>query len=153
MQQLDLEPGRLRLQLEVHALEEAFPACIGWHPWFRRQLRGGRRGRLEFEAGAMYVRGDDGIPTGELREPGPGPYDDCFRRVRTPIRMVWPEAVTLELRSSASCWVMFDELEDAICVEPQTGPPNALNDEPFVVAPGQPLTAEFEFSWTEHEGD
>jgi len=32
-------------------------------------------------------------------------------------------------------------------VEPQTGPPDALNIRPVVVEPGRPLTATMEWRW------
>jgi galactose mutarotase-like enzyme len=37
--------------------------------------------------------------------------------------------------------VVFDERDDAVCVEPQTHPPDALNLGPAVVVPGSPLVA------------
>ena len=46
--------------LEVHADQQSMPAQAGWHPWFLRPVS------LMFNPGAMYRRGDDGIPDGTL---------------------------------------------------------------------------------------
>jgi len=41
-----LRARTLTATITVHALIEPFPAVVGWHPWFRRQL--GRGGPLEW---------------------------------------------------------------------------------------------------------
>ncbi len=38
----------------------------------------------------------------------------------------------------------------AICVEPLSGPPDALNIAPRLVEPGKPLVGEFRFAWQEY---
>ena len=43
--------------------------------------------------------------------------------------------------------VVFDALSHAVCVEPQSGPPDALRLTPVVVEPGLPLVAEATFRW------
>ena len=45
-------------------------------------------------------------------------------------------------------WVVFTERADALCVEPQTAPPDDLNHDPFVVEPDRPLVAECSFCWS-----
>ena len=50
----------------------AMPAEIGWHPWFVKPEP------LSFRPASMYARDDEGIPSGELVPPPPGPWDDCF---------------------------------------------------------------------------
>ena len=45
-----------------------------------------------------------------------------------------------------------DQPEHTVCVEPQTGPPDALNLEPVVVTPDRPLTAAMTWSWAELTG-
>ena len=70
----------LTTEIAVHALAESFPAVVGWHPWFRREL--GVGGPLEWSmpATARLVRGDDHLPTGELApfDASDGPFDDAF---------------------------------------------------------------------------
>jgi aldose 1-epimerase len=154
VQRFDLEPERLRLTLELHAAER-MPAMLGWHPWFRRRLHLGgtdpaalsANAELDLEAGAMYLRDPAGIPTGALVPPTAGPWDDCMTDLRAAPVVRWPDLLELELRSDTSEWVIFTELAHAICVEPQTGPPDGLNLRPIVVEPGRPLTATMDWRW------
>jgi aldose 1-epimerase len=149
VQRVELVPDALRLRLELQAQGAAFPASIGWHPWFRRRLARGGELRLAFEARAMYRRDADGIPTGELVAPTPGPWDDCFTELVRPPLLHWPGALRLELQSSADHWVVYDEPAHAVCVEPQSGPPDALHIAPRLVAPGRPLALELRLAWSE----
>ena len=146
-QHFALEPERLSVAMELTA-EEAMPADLGWHPWFRRRLGPGEpEVVLQFAADAMFVRDDEGIPTGELAAPTPRPWDECFTGVWTDPSLAWPGAVELAIGSSCDCWVVYDEPADAICVEPQTGPPDSPNLAPRVVEPGRPLVATMEWRW------
>jgi aldose 1-epimerase len=154
-QRFALDADGLDLELSVHADEESaepFPASIGWHPWFRRRLERGGPAQLVFRAGAMYRRDDEGIPTGERVAPPPGPWDDCFTDLAAPPELTWPGALRLRIESDATCFVVYDEPEHALCVEPQSGPPDALNLEPRIVAPGIPLVLHARFAWWRHEG-
>ena len=139
--------NHLQLTLEVHATESPVPASLGWHPWFRRQLARGDAARLDFEAASIFVLDESELPTGELRAPGPGPYDDCFTGVvRDPV-LRWPGALEVTLSSDLDHWVVYDALPHAICVEPSSGPPDALNIAPRIVAPGEPLIGRFRLAW------
>lgn len=141
-----LERGKLRLKLEVHARDAPMPASCGWHPWFRREV-GGVPARLSFRASHMERRDADGIPSGE-RVPVPaGPWDDCFGGIDGPAVLTWPGIVRLSIASTCDYLVVYDERSHAVCVEPQTAPPDALNRGPFVVERGRPLTAESEWTW------
>lgn len=148
VQRVRLERDGLHWQLEVHSDEEPFPASIGWHPCFVRRLARGEPLELDFRAGAMYVRDRRGIPTGERVTPPPGPWDDCFTDLRSPPLLRWPGALSLRMASTADHWVVYDEPADAICVEPQTGPPDALNIAPHIVDPGRPLVLGVRCAWT-----
>ena len=75
----------------------------------------------------MYERGPDGLPTGALVAPVPRPWDDAFVGMRRPPMLRWPGLLELEIGSTAGVWVVFDERDDGVCVEPQTAPPDALN--------------------------
>ena len=141
-----LEPERLRLALEVHAGDRPMPAMAGWHPWFVRDL-GGAPARLRFAAGRMYERDDRHLPTGRLVPPPPRPWDDCFVDVTDGPALRWGDRAEIELESTCDHWVVYDEPEHAICVEPQTGPPDELNREPRLIRPGQPLRAELTIRW------
>jgi aldose 1-epimerase len=137
----------LDLRLEVWAHDEPFPASCGWHPWWRRQLSRGEPVEIEVDAGAVWARGSDGIPSGELERPGPGPWDDCFTDLGAPPLLRWEGALELSCETSCLDVVVYDELLHAVCVEPQTGPPDALRLAPVVVEPGLPLIAEATFTW------
>ncbi len=146
-QEITLEPDGLSLRIEIRSDRTPFPAGAGWHPWFRRQLGRGGSAELEFEAGAMYARDRDGIPSGRLVPPTPGPWDDCFTDLSSGPRLTWPGAVQISLSSSVDHWVVYNEPSHALCVEPQTGPPDALNLAPVLVTPERPLRAETRIHW------
>ncbi len=99
----------------------------------------------------MWERGDDGLPTGLLVPPKPGPWDDCFTELAAPAGLRWPGALTLEVVTSCEHIVVFDERPEGVCIEPQTGPPDALNFRPDVVGTGAPLVADATFSFGRDE--
>lgn len=137
------------LRLDADA---AMPAVLGWHPWFRRQLDLGSAGasapaELAFDAGRMYVRDPDGITTVATTAPSARPWDDCFTDVAAPPRLTWPGVLSLEVASSCDHWVIYDELEHAICIEPQSGPPNFPAIRPAVLEAGESLQAEMTWRW------
>ena len=148
-----LAEDSLTARLEVHADARPFPAIAGWHPWFRRTLRGpaGAEGgpvEVDLRAGGMLLRGEDGLPTGEVGPVPPGPWDDCFVDVTSPPLVRWPGAFEITLESDAAYWVVYTEHADGVCVEPQTGPPNGLNTGAYtLVEPGRPLTASMTLRW------
>lgn len=154
VQRFALEDDRLDVSLTLLA-EEPMPAALGWHPWFRRRLAGtldrpaasSAPVDLHLDAASMYLRDIDGLPTGELVKPPPGPWDDCFTGLRSPPRLTWPGVLELELTSSCDHWVVYDEPPDAVCVEPQTGPPDFVNLAPSTTLPGEPLVATMTWRW------
>jgi aldose 1-epimerase len=113
------------------------PCSIGLHPWFRRQLAAGDPLEADLRPVAMVERGEDGLPTGALVDPRPGPWDDCFRLAAEPV-LTWPGALRLGLRSSADWWVVYDEPADTVCVEPQTVPPDAFGHPSLQPSSGWP---------------
>lgn len=146
-QEITLREDGLDWTLAVHTDDAPFPASIGWHPWFPRRLARGDEALLEFRAGRVYERGPDGLPTGALVAPGPGPWDDCFIELEGVPTIRWPSALELTLTSDVDHWVIYDEPEDALCVEPWSGPPDALNIAQRRVELGAPLTASFNMRW------
>jgi aldose 1-epimerase len=142
--------GHVRLDLEVESDAPAaaggeFPAEIGWHPWFRKPER------LGFEPVAMYRRDHVGLPTGELIDPEPGPWDDCFVNT-APVVLHYARERASEIRVESDCdhWVVFDEPDHATCVEPQSGPPDAFNlpgVTAHLVVPGEPLRRWMTIRW------
>lgn len=147
LQRIAIEAGRVEFGLEVHAAALPFPAVAGWHPWFRRQLDRGGRVEIGLDAAAVLARDGQGIASG-ARVPVPDqPWDDCFDGIRWPITLTWPDALRLEISASTGYAVVFTEPADAVCIEPQTGPPDAVNLEPDVVTAERPLTATMTWSW------
>ncbi len=147
VQRFELSADSLTCRLEVHA-DEPMPASIGWHPWFLRRLEGvPGEVELDLDAGAMLVRDADGIATDRRVEPPPGPWDDCFVDLRRPPLLRWPGFLELSVESDCPAWVIYTEPEDALCVEPQTAPPDALNRKPAIVEPGRPLVATMTWRW------
>jgi len=137
---VSVESDRLCWQLEVHAEAEPFPAVLGWHPWFRRRLADGATATLDFQPASMLERDAAGIPTGRRVSPTQGPWDDCFPEIHASPKLTWSNGLAVEVSSSCSHWVVYDEPEHAVCIEPQSGPPDAFNlDGAVVVRPGRPL--------------
>jgi aldose 1-epimerase len=132
----------------VHASRDAMPASCGWHPWWHRDIGRGDPVELELHADAMYVKDDVDIPTGELASVTPPPWDDCFTELGAPPAVLrWPGAATVTIETDCPCVVVFTEPELALCVEPQSAPPDALNLAPHVVSPGSPLIVHATFRW------
>lgn len=140
----------LEVTLTVTAAEQAMPAMVGWHPWFRRRLLQDPScsAELRFDAATMYELDDVMIPTGALVEPSEGPWDSCFTDVAQPLSVTWPGVVRLDLASSCDHWVIYDRPDHAVCVEPQSDAPDAFNRTPTVLAPGKSLTESFRITWT-----
>ena len=135
------------LTMAVEAHGDSFPAQIGWHPWFNRSL-GGADVTIGFTAAWQEERGDDHLPTGNRVAPEPSPWDDCFGMPGgVDVTLTWPGQLELKVVSREEWVVVYDEQEAAVCVEPQTGPPNGLNTLPRLVTPLEPLEASTTWSW------
>lgn len=148
VQRFALDEDGLRLSMTLEA-DEPMPATIGWHPWFRRVLAPGDVPlALRLAADEMLLRDAEGMPSGERVPPPPGPWDDAFTAVREGPVLDWPGRLRLELTSTCPWWVVYSEPAAAVCVEPQSGPPDALNTGAQLVVPGAPLTHEMRWRWT-----
>ena len=143
VQRFALDDAGLTCTIEVHA-HRPMPAAVGWHPWFRRPVD------LTFAATHMYCRDGHGIVDGSLVATPPGPWDDCFTGVATAPQLRWPDGPTVTVTSSCDHWVVYDEPQHALCVEPQSGPPDEFNlrgTDVTTVRPGRPLVAWMRLSW------
>ncbi|MEX2292982.1 MAG: hypothetical protein WD691_04280 [Acidimicrobiales bacterium] len=150
IQEILLSANRLVLRMEVHSGELPFPATAGWHPWFRRHLTDGDSElTVDVDAKRWYPRGDDGLPLGPLEPlPDHGPWDDCFTDITWPVTLTWPGALEVTMHSTCDHVVIYDEPDHAICVEPQTGPPDAVNlDLARLVRRYDPLVLEAALTW------
>ncbi|KUN33930.1 aldose epimerase [Streptomyces longwoodensis] len=142
-----LTEDALTLTMAVETYGSSFPAQIGWHPWFHRTL-GGADVTLDFTPAWQEERGADHLPTGNRVEPKPGPWDDCFGMPDgVDVTLTWPGQLELNVSSREEWVVVYDEQEAAVCVEPQTGPPDGLNTLPRLVTPLEPLEAATTWRW------
>ncbi|MFJ4775447.1 aldose 1-epimerase [Streptomyces sp. NPDC088762] len=145
----ELAENALTLTLGIETYGDSFPAQAGWHPWFRRNLgAGGEDVRLGFDPAWQEERGADHIPTGRRIDPKPGPWDDCFGMPDgVDVTLTWPGALELKVTSRTEWVVVYDEEAEAVCVEPQSGPPNGLNTLPRLVTPVDPLEISSTWTW------
>ncbi|MGW3507356.1 aldose epimerase family protein [Streptomyces sp. NPDC000994] len=149
-QAVTLTEDALTLTMSVETYESSFPAQIGWHPWFHRNLggAGAQDVRVDFRPAWQEERGDDHLPTGHRVEPKPGPWDDCFGMPGgVDVTLTWPGQLELRVTSREEWVVVYDEQQAAVCVEPQTGPPDGLNTLPRLVTPLEPLEASTTWTW------
>ena len=138
--------GALKITLTITAEVEQL-VTAGWHPCFRRflldaNLRNeiGTEGVLSFAPSGVLAR-DAAMPglhlvdavqpavDGGVAAPGSGAtWDDPFVGVTAPPQIAWGDALTLTLTAGPAVthWMVYDP-DDALCVEPQAGPPDALH--------------------------
>lgn len=138
---MELGDDSLLLTLSLQAGSLAMPATIGWHPWFRKP------DDLRFSPTGLYPRDDEGIATLPVVQPVPGPWDDCF--VNAAVVALTRGGQQMELTSDCTRWVVYDETAAATCIEPQSGPPDAFNIEPFALGPGETLVRWFRMAWSD----
>lgn len=146
-QVIKLAEDSLTLTMAVETRGSSFPAQLGWHPWFNRTFEGADV-ELAFDAAWKEERGVDHLPTGNRTDPGPGPWDDCFGMPDgVDVTLTWPGRLEVTVTSPEKWAVIYDEQEVAVCVEPQTGPPDGLNTTPRLVTPIDPLEATTVWRW------
>lgn len=150
-QHFDLGDDRLDLAITVTAdpsNETAMPVTAGWHPWFRRTVAG-TDVELSLPAERMWRRDDRGIPDGTLIDPPPGPWDDCFTALVGPVELRWPGLLRLWVESDCEHVVVYDEQPHAVCVEPQSAPPDAHNsgEDLVEIEPGESWSVHATFAW------
>ena len=143
-QSFSIDDDRLTTTMTATA-EVRQPMMLGWHPWFNKSTSLGPA-ILDFQPASMFERAAEPLPTGALVEPKPRPWDDCFTDIGSTPSISWGD-LRISLESNADHWVVFDELEHAICVEPQTGPPNQFNLSPTVLDAGEQLELTFSIAW------
>ena len=96
----------------------------------------------------MLERGDDHLPTGRRIapvRPGERPLDDCFEGVRWPAVLRY-DGFDIGIEADGCPYaIVFDELPHTTCVEPQSGPPNALDTGEARAAP---VEAKMRLTWS-----
>ena len=137
-----LDDGCLITEMTCFSRSTEFPAVLGWHPWFRREIAG-VQASWNTDCHEVLVRGIDSLPTGERSrlDLNAGPFDDVFTCGHH-ASIEWPGLLRIETENSHPWYVVFDELPNFICIEPQTGPADGLSGRHAPVAmvtPDQPL--------------
>ena len=132
----------LRFEDGVNVKRSDIEALLAWDP------KAAPHHEIAFTPAWQEQRGEDYLPTGHRIAPLPGPWDDCFGMPDgVDVTLTWPGVLELMITSPLRWVVVYDLPPDTVCVEPQSGPPNGLNTDPAVVAPGAPLAAEMSWSW------
>ncbi len=146
----EVDDERLLTSIALEADDEPFPGVVGWHPWFRRVIEGHRAEWVMADA-RIAEREADYRLSGELREVTTphGTFDDAFFSPACTARIAWDGLLAIEVRNSHPWFVVFDALPDFLCLEPQSGPPNGVNDaivgSVSVARPGAPLVMRTEW--------
>jgi aldose 1-epimerase len=141
LQRWSLTSKYLKCYARISTIEGEFPAELGWHPWFNRQLTRGKLAKFGIEAVSQYIKDENFFTLNETKEIGIPPFDDAFYVPSGKGFIEWPEALRIDFSTDLDTFVVFDEPEDVFCIEPQTGPPDAINRASNVVTPQNPLEA------------
>jgi len=140
-QTIVLGARELTCRLSVDAPDEPFPAQVGWHPWFVRPVV------LDVAPAVLYRRDHEGLPDGRLVTPPARPWDDCVAGLPADPVLHWPDGCAVTISSSCDHWVIYDEPTHALCVEPQSGPPDAITLAPVLAEPGRPVDHTMTWRW------
>jgi len=144
-QHFELTDSDLTITMTLEAVDRQ-PIQMGWHPWF---LRDTSAGSIEIDIAdcSMYRRDSHGIPDGTLIARPEGPWDDCFTNLERDPVISWGD-LSIRLSASADHWVVYSEPDHAVCVEPQTGPPNQINHQLVVAECGTAHQETFMLRWS-----
>lgn len=141
-QTIEVTDNKVTWSLNYFANGCTLPAWVGLHPWLPKRINN-RDVDLIFAPEKMLARRQDGIPTGDLVDIPPQPWDDAFfGAIKSPI-IRWRDIAQLEIISSVPWWVVYNEDPLAICIEPQTAPPDAAN---LGISGAHSVSASFIFS-------
>ncbi len=124
-----IDEHSLTTTIEVKPISDVVSrVVVGWHPWFRKSLGSGSPAVLKIDDAQLLTKVDS-LPTGELVDFDVmlGPFDDALIVPNKTVVIEWPEALHLRITNSHEWFVIYDGNKELICVEPQTGAPNALN--------------------------
>lgn len=142
---------------------DAMPAALGWHPWF---ARGGDPVRLTVDAGtvqeaARVTPSGREVPAVGRLDLRDGPLlgrrrlDHAYLDARSPAVIDWPDLRVALSYDPSPAVVVVHTPAGAVCVEPQTAPPNALALEPpeawaagvRLLETGETLSARLVLTW------
>lgn len=141
LQRWSIANNFLKCYASISTEQAEFPAQLGWHPWFKRQLTKGKIAKFGIEAESQYKKDENNFTLNETQPIGIPPFDDAFVVTSGKGFIEWPEALRIDFSSDVDTFVIYDELEDFFCIEPQTGPPDDVNHAKHLVSPGAPVAA------------
>lgn len=141
-QRVEISDNTVALSLTAFADGTSMPVQVGWHPWFVRPQR------IDASFTQMLLCDEHGVATDQLVETTFAPttigtYDDCFVANAPSPLLTFAHGVQLQLASDCHYWVVYDKPTHAVCVEPQSGPPNGFTLRPDVIGAGQSFTRNF----------
>ncbi len=142
-QTIEVEGNTMTWSLNYFANGCTLPAWVGLHPWIPKEIGPSLDAEFSFSPERMLLRGENGIPTGELVDVPKRSWDDAFFGVSSPPVIRWGTVAQLKMTSKVPWWVVYDEDPLAICVEPQTAPPDAAN---LGITGAHSVSATFTFS-------
>jgi aldose 1-epimerase len=139
-----LEHTSLHLHFALTATTTAFPAAIGWHPWFPASIGGSPAVEIELPARSLMQQRDERRrPTGRWQTPSPQPWDDCFG-ISGPVLLRWPGVGMLVVETSGPYATIFSTSGQGVCVEPVTAPAEQMDR---YLAPGETVELEISLRW------
>ena len=138
----------IKCAAKITSNDGEFPAELGWHPWFKRQLSRGSQANFGIEAIAQYEKDENFFTLNKTKQIGVPPFDDAFQVPTGKGFIEWPDALRIDFTSDLDTFVVFDEPKDVFCIEPQTGPPDAVNHPKHIVSPRNPLEASVKWEIT-----
>lgn len=152
IQEIQLDGNQVIMKLSIVTREGSFPASVGWHPWFKKQINSAPESQLlvSFRADWQEESGSNEVPTGNRVPPSFGPWDDTFGfNAGAEASLYWGSKLKLSIASTGSYLTIFDKQLDATCVNTMTDRPNGLNShQAVIVTPEKPLEITSVMSFT-----
>jgi aldose 1-epimerase len=137
------------LRLTIINDDNEMPASLGFHPWFRRRI-GDSDVELVLDP-PLPEHSDGELGSRMLLPAGTDGSSWCVPAFLKPPILRWGDGLSLTLDSDAAFWVVYAGDAGAVCVEPQTSPPNALQvGDCATVSPGHPLSLELRMTPSMH---
>jgi len=156
-QRVELGTGYLAMKMEVRSARLPFPAGCGWHPWFRRAVGASKEVAVTMPAARRYELAGQ-LPTGSLlpvdrhyaldgRPISDRRLDECYTDLGGNTVLDWGQ-LRLTVETNASHMQVYTT-DEAVCIEPQTCPPDAFNlgDRVAIVEAGRPLALHMRWTW------
>ena len=146
-QEFCLSDSQLRITLTVRNGLRRMPVMMGFHPWFRRDIGTGAAA-YDVRPGLRHVPSSNAYAGEFTTVLGTRPWDDVFTQFETPPSISWPGGPTLNLTSNSDTWVVFEQLENAFCIEPVSDPPGSLGAQKALsVGPGEEVEIWINIEW------